>query len=421
MPRHEDDESSSECEDEEEEYDSSDWDSSDEASDCYEDIELWQEVFDSFDPKKTGAISQRALLKALRSLDHWVTQAEVREILKDFDEDGDGKCSFDEFCELVKYLESEDEEDEEEEDEEEEAPTKPTPTAHAPIAMPLPTVGGKKVIKKAVFIGINYPGSDAPLSGCVNDVRTMQNILQRLGYEITEKRVLVDDKRFKGRDGAPTRKNILNALQWLGNAAKSGDTLFLHYSGHGTQVEAEKDTKEEDGCDEAICPIDMDAAGVIIDDDIHKFVVKPLPNGCRLTAVFDCCHSGTIMDLPYNFRATKANMANAHSRGISMAPTGAKPIQNGGTVFMISGCRDDQTSADVEADDGAGGACTNAIAEVFASIGKKKKTPATMSIVDLLDKMRESLTRDEFEQIPQLSSSIPVSGAAAFGFVGPVE
>jgi hypothetical protein len=28
-------------------------------------------------------------------------------------------------------------------------------------------------------------------------------------------------------------------------------------------------------------------------------LVKPLPEGCRLTAIFDSCHSGTVLDLPY--------------------------------------------------------------------------------------------------------------------------
>jgi hypothetical protein len=32
---------------------------------------------------------------------------------------------------------------------------------------------------------------------------------------------------------------------------------------------------------------------------MHEFLVKPLPKGCRLTAIFDSCHSGTVLDLPY--------------------------------------------------------------------------------------------------------------------------
>jgi hypothetical protein len=31
----------------------------------------------------------------------------------------------------------------------------------------------------------------------------------------------------------------------------------------------------------------------------NEICVQPLPDGCRLTAIFDSCHSGTVMDLPY--------------------------------------------------------------------------------------------------------------------------
>ncbi len=31
----------------------------------------------------------------------------------------------------------------------------------------------------------------------------------------------------------------------------------------------------------------------------HTLLVRPLPPGCRLTAIFDSCHSGSAMDLPY--------------------------------------------------------------------------------------------------------------------------
>ena len=44
-------------------------------------------------------------------------------------------------------------------------------------------------------------------------------------------------------------------------------------------------------------------------------VCARLPQRCRLTAVMDCCHSGTVMDLPYTFKANKANMANIFVNG----------------------------------------------------------------------------------------------------------
>ena len=44
-------------------------------------------------------------------------------------------------------------------------------------------------------------------------------------------RLLMDD----GVSEAPTRQNILNAVDWLVEGAQSGDSLFFHYSGHGGQ------------------------------------------------------------------------------------------------------------------------------------------------------------------------------------------
>ena len=44
--------------------------------------------------------------------------------------------------------------------------------------------------------------------------------------------------------------------------------------------------------------LDFKQAGHIVDDEMHDILVKPLPPGCRLTAIFDACHSATALDLP---------------------------------------------------------------------------------------------------------------------------
>merc|ERR1712217_292158 len=99
---------------------------------------------------------------------------------------------------------------------------------------------------------------------------------------------------------------------WLVQGAAPGDALFFHYSGHGGQ-EADPTMMEEDGMNETLIPVDYQQAGQIIDDVVHQMLVKPLPAGVRLTAIFDSCHSGTVMDLPFVYHDTEsAEYKHAH-------------------------------------------------------------------------------------------------------------
>ena len=53
----------------------------------------------------------------------------------------------------------------------------------------------------------------------------------------------------------------------------------------------------------ALMPVDFKTAGVILDDDLYDIFVKGLKPGVHVVALFDCCHSGTMLDLPYIFKA----------------------------------------------------------------------------------------------------------------------
>lgn len=68
--------------------------------------------------------------------------------------------------------------------------------------------------------------------------------------------------------------------------------------GHGGQTK-DLDGDEDDGYDEVIYPVDFRQVGHITDDEMHRILVRPLQAGVRLTAIFDSCHSGTALDLPY--------------------------------------------------------------------------------------------------------------------------
>jgi len=140
----------------------------------------------------------------------------------------------------------------------------------------------------------------------------------------------------------PTRANLLRAMQWLVEGSGSGDSLVFHFSGHGVQ-KLDLNGDEVDGYNEALCPADFERSGKILDDEINEIIVRPLGRGVKLHAVVDTCHSGTILDLPYLCRLSRTGywQWENHDR-----PSGARKRPNGGLAISISGCSDDQKSAD---------------------------------------------------------------------------
>lgn len=141
--------------------------------------------------------------------------------------------------------------------------------------------------RRAILIGCNYPGTNAELRGCVNDVFNMKRLLEEY-FSFANFTILIDNDNSYER---PTGQNIKRALRELVSQTASGDALVMHFSGHGTQVPSD-DPNEEDMKDEAIVPTDMN---LILDDDLRR-IVKELPEGAKFTFISDCCHSGGMLD-----------------------------------------------------------------------------------------------------------------------------
>jgi len=118
------------------------------------------------------------------------------------------------------------------------------------------------------------------------------------GFQDEDITVLVDDADHP----PPTKANIIAAYQSVVAKSQPGDAIFLHYSGHGTKL-PDDNGDEDDGYDEALVPLDFKSAGMIRDDYLYDIIVKALPSGVHVVAVMDCCHSGTVLDLPYVFKA----------------------------------------------------------------------------------------------------------------------
>ena len=181
--------------------------------------------------------------------------------------------------------------------------------------------GSQSGAKKALLVGINYVDHEkGRLNGCVNDVVSMKNYISTQGFDAQAMTFCVDEAHSDLPDSThPSRENIERCIDNFVEGTKSGDSLFFHYSGHGGQ-KRDSSGDEADGMDETLIPEDYKSAGVITDDELFAMLCAKLPAGVRLVCVMDCCHSGTILDLPYCFEATKEGLQAVEQNGGSTAP-----------------------------------------------------------------------------------------------------
>ncbi|KAJ1908590.1 Ca(2+)-dependent cysteine protease [Tieghemiomyces parasiticus] len=283
--------------------------------------------------------------------------------------------------------------------------------------------------RRALLIGINYIGQTSALKGCINDVHNIKSFLiDCFSFRECDMVILTDDS--KDPRSLPTRANLTRAMHWLVSDARPNDSYFFHFSGHGSQV-VDTSGDEIDGYDETILPVDYKTAGQITDDEMNDIMVRPLPQGCRLTAIFDSCHSGTALDLPFVYDqygrlvqnqvaelATQSIMKAGMSylsgdvlsasksifSGLKTAVTGSKIQERQkqlkssmGDVIMFSGCEDSQTSADTyNYAVGNTGAMSHALISVLRSNHRQTYS-------QVLTNVRQFL-RGKYRQTPQLSS-----------------
>ena len=154
----------------------------------------------------------------------------------------------------------------------------------------------------AVLVGVGeYVNLDAKynLQGPANDARLAREYLLEVeGFEERNIAWLADDAPL-----APTRGNILAALDVLDRTVQAGDFVLLHLSGHGSrQPAAPDDPDEHDGYDEIFLPADAadwdDSIGTvrnaITDNELGAFISSFRNKGVDVWLIADSCHAGTM-------------------------------------------------------------------------------------------------------------------------------
>jgi hypothetical protein len=239
--------------------------------------------------------------------------------------------------------------------------------------------------KKALLIGINYIGTPSQLNGCINDINSLKNILTtKYDFKADAEtiKIITDETVQK-----PTRDNILAAFKQLLESGAEGDLLFFAYSGHGSNTIDSNRDEVAGGRDEMLISSDLKG---IVDDELKALIQTYLKQNVTLFALFDCCFSGTVLDLKYQYLDSLDN---------DNFTINTNEVETNGNVIMISGCNDNQTSADAYINAKYQGAMTWAL---LSSLNATQTKP--LSWRNLLTQMRDTLKTSQFEQLPQLST-----------------
>jgi len=249
---------------------------------------------------------------------------------------------------------------------EEEANRQRRARAHAESRQVAAPITGPDNRKRAFICGINYIGTSMQLSGCINDARCMHYLLcHRLGFQENSILFMADDHPDPSR--RPTKANIMAGLGWLVRDLRPGDSLVFHYSGHGSQQRDVTGT-ERDGRSETLVPLDGRYAGQISDDMINQIIVRPLPEGVKLHAIIDACHSGTMLNLPFRAPCVGGSLS-WHSEYPSQLV--ASKGTSGGFAVQFSASSDHEYAADTASLSGTGVPTGAATYSFIAAVEKK--------------------------------------------------
>lgn len=145
---------------------------------------------------------------------------------------------------------------------------------------------GASSVRRALLIGIGKYQVLPRLPGAKNDIDLVHRVLvSQFGFSENRIRTV--------RDEEATRAGVLSAFNQIVKEAGPNDVVYIHYSGHGSQVQDLNGDEPEDQLDETIVPVDGRTEGIpdITDDELEAILAQLKTT--QAVVVLDSCHSGT--------------------------------------------------------------------------------------------------------------------------------
>merc|ERR1711964_33613 len=127
----------------------------------------------------------------------------------------------------------------------------------------------------------------------------------------------------------------------------------------------------------------------ITDDWFQKVWRAKIDKKAETVAVFDCCHSGTMFDLPYIADPDTCKWSRD-----------GKVTENEPFFMYLSGCQDQQTAAEVITKTARHGAMTRALTQAIAKLGDEVSLQKLLTF--LRQKLKKHKSKDGKPQKPNI-------------------
>jgi hypothetical protein len=223
----------------------------------------------------------------------------------------------------------------------------------------------------AILVGVNYySGKAKDLFGCVRDIQAQREYLKNRTHYIAELTIDAPPESNSVKPSPdskyPTLQNVTMSLETVADGAREGDHVYIHFSGHGTQV-IDESTPSEKGFGDLAWVLYDETTGIsyFYERQLASAASDMANKGCFVTVVLDCCFSGSVgrHDRESFIRTTRYNheiglkypptsILNPSERRISVKRGATKSAQPGsffdpGTYAILTACGPDERSEEI--------------------------------------------------------------------------
>ena len=199
-------------------------------------------------------------------------------------------------------------------------------------------------MKRAMIIGLNYTGQPYALPDCEMDAQAMREMLESNG---------VDCQVSTGQCSAEWLIAHLTTVE--ATRQKKSDTLYLYFSGHGTQIYSGTDPFEADRYDEAICLYKKGVGIQVLKDHDLRAALDKIP-GTKIVILDSCFSGGMAREVRKPGKARKFVQYDAGSMEVYKSET-PKTITPKSPLYYMFACAEQEVSYST----GIGGAFTLAL------------------------------------------------------------